>query len=146
MKSNIDGMSRQFFTTRLLLLSAAAIISLNTMGQSKIVRKELMLADVGSQIVKKVDVREITLEPGQKTGYHQHPCPVVGYVVSGSVLFQVEGDTSRILKAGDAFLEPMNKPIAQFTNASNTEPLKFIAYYLLNEGIELIQMLPEKNK
>jgi len=134
------------FMFKFLAIVFAICISIHSVGQDKILRKQLITANVESRIVKKVDVREINLQPGQKTGYHKHPCPVIGYIVSGSVLFQVEGDTVKTLKAGDAFFEPANTPIAHFDNVSATESLKFIANYLVNEETELIQMLPPKSK
>ena len=115
------------------------------MDPDKIIRRDLLKANIGDRIVSKVDIKEITLPPTQKAGYHKHPCPVVGHVASGILLFQVEGELSKILKAGDAFFEPANTPIVHFDNASETEPLKFIAYYLVNKETELIQMLPPKN-
>lgn len=136
----------QQFILKLTAIIVTICFSMNSMGQDKIIRKQLLTADIGTQTVKKVDMREINFQPLQRTGYHQHPCPVVGYIVSGTVLFQVEGDSSKTLKAGDAFFEPMNKPMVHFDNLSSTEPLKFIAYYLLNDGSELIQMLSPKTK
>jgi hypothetical protein len=44
-------------------------------------------------------------------GKHLHPCPVVGYIVSGKVLFQVEGEEKKTLNQGEAFYEQQNKTI-----------------------------------
>lgn len=107
-------------------------------------RRDLLTAGLGSTIVKRVEIKEIVFAPGQKAAFHKHPCPVVGHIISGMVLFQVEGQSSKILRPGDAFFEPFDTPIVHFDNASYTEPMTFIAYYLLNEGTELIEMLPEK--
>jgi len=74
-------------------------------------------------------------------GKHLHPCPVVGYIVSGKVLFQVEGDEKKILNQGEAFYEPKNKTILHFDNASEEETLVFIAFYLKEAGEDLIKML-----
>lgn len=134
------------FGFKLLVTVFTIFICISTKGQDKIVRKELMTANIGERVIKKVDAREINFQPGQKAGYHKHPCPVVGYIVSGSVSFQVEGDTLKTLKAGDAFFEPANMPIVHFDNTSETEPLRFVAYYLLNKETGLIQMLPSKLK
>jgi quercetin dioxygenase-like cupin family protein len=66
---------------------------------------------------------------------HLHPSPVIGYVVKGKVLFQIEGEEKKILKEGDAFYEPRNKRILHFDNLSSNEPLTFVAIYL-KEGSE----------
>ena len=74
-------------------------------------------------------------------GKHLHPCPVVGYIVSGKVLFQVEGEEKKTLNQGEAFYEPKNKTILHFDNASEEETLVFIAFYLKEAGEDLIKML-----
>ena len=58
------------------------------------------------------------------------------------VVFQIEGDTVRTVSAGEVIYEPANTPIAHYDNASQTEPLKFICYYLINKETVLIEMLP----
>lgn len=112
--------------------------------EDSIIRKRIFMAEFPVRNVSSVDVREITFKPKQKTGRHQHPIPVMGYVVSGTVLFEADGQSARVLHAGDAFYEPANTTIKHFDNQSDTEPLKFVAYYLLNGEKELIKMLPEK--
>lgn len=99
---------------------------------------------LGSRTVTHVDAREIVFQPGQRTGRHSHPCPVVGYIAEGTALFQSEGEAEpQTLTSGSAFYEPANTVIVRFDNASATEPMKFIAYYLLNGEQELIRMLPQ---
>ena len=120
----------------------------NTTGyvplKDSIIRKRIFMAEFPVRSVSSVDVREITFKPKQKTGRHQHPIPVMGYIVSGTVLFEADGQKARVLHAGDAFYEPANTTIEHFDNQSDTEPLKFVTYYLLNGETELIKMLPEK--
>lgn len=99
-------------------------------------------AMLGSHTVTHVDVREIVFQPGQQTGRHSHPCPVVGYIAEGTALFQREDEVEpQTLASGSAFYEPADAVIRRFDNASTTEPMKFIACYLLNGEQELIRML-----
>jgi len=74
-------------------------------------------------------------------GKHLHPCPVVGYIVSGKVLFQVEGEEKKTLNQGEAFYEQKNKTILHFDDASEEETFVFIAFYLKEAGEDLIKML-----
>ncbi len=67
----------------------------------------------------------------------------MGYVAEGSAILQIEGREPQSLPTGSAFHEPAQTVIARFDNASQTEPLKFIAYYLLTADEPLIEMLPE---
>jgi quercetin dioxygenase-like cupin family protein len=112
--------------------------------RDSIIRKKILLAQLPARTVSSVDVREINFGPKQKTGRHQHPIPVMGYVVSGTVLFELEGQPAKVLHTGDAFYEPANTTIVHFDNQSDTESLKFVAYYLLNGETELIKILPDK--
>lgn len=92
--------------------------------------------------VERVAVARIELAQGQATGRHFHPCDVVGYIVSGTVRFQIAGEPETRLHGGDAFHEPANREIAHFDNASDEQPAVFVASYLLPAGEErLIEML-----
>jgi quercetin dioxygenase-like cupin family protein len=82
--------------------------------------------------------------PGQETGRHFHPCTVVGYIAAGTAEYQIEGEAAQLLPAGSAFHEPAGKVIASFRNTSATEPMTFIAFYLLDGKQELISMLDSK--
>ncbi|HVU53490.1 MAG TPA: cupin domain-containing protein [Puia sp.] len=115
-------------------------------AQTPIVRKQLMLAPFDPRPISKVDIREINLAPGQKGPLHKHPCPVVGYIVSGTIYFQVKGDSAIILKAGDPFYEPAGAVITHFDNASATAPAKFILNYLMNNEKQFIILLDDKEQ
>jgi len=111
------------------------------MSQQTIIRKPLLRAALGTRTVSTVDVREIVFAPGQETGRHQHPCPVVGYIAAGSAVLQIDGHEPQSLPAGAAFYEPAQTVIARFDNASQTEPMKFIACFLLEANEPLIELL-----
>ena len=106
-----------------------------------ILRKELLKTALNGHAVTDVDIREITLAPGQQSGRHLHPCAVVGYIASGSAQMQIDGQPVQSLPEGSAFYEPAETVIINFGNASATEPMTFIAVYLLNGQQDLIQML-----
>jgi quercetin dioxygenase-like cupin family protein len=111
------------------------------MSVKNIVRKQLLSVPFENRNVTSVEVREINFEPGQETGRHLHPCPVLGYIVEGTAVVQVEGQPEQRLEAGDAFYEPAGA-VMRFDNASSDHPLKFICYYLLDGKQDLIEMLP----
>ncbi|AVH55192.1 MULTISPECIES: cupin domain-containing protein [Streptomyces] len=49
----------------------------------------------------------VTLAPGDPGAPpHRHPGPLFGYVSEGEILFELEGQPPRVLKAGDALFEP----------------------------------------
>ncbi len=111
------------------------------MPDDEIVRKVLLTQPIPVREVRTVDVREITLSPGQKAGYHRHPCPVFGLIKSGEALIQIEGQDARVLHAGDAFYEPQGTAIVHFDNASATNAMTFVAFYLIDRESQLIEML-----
>jgi quercetin dioxygenase-like cupin family protein len=111
------------------------------MAQPTIDRQQLLVAALGTRQVTQVDIRRIALAPGQKAGRHLHPCPVVGYIASGTAYCQIEGEAAELLPVGAAFYEPVGRVIADFGNASDLEPMTFIAFYLLDGEQPLIEML-----
>ncbi|WP_460979559.1 cupin domain-containing protein [Spirosoma knui] len=83
----------------------------------------------------------MTIPAGQAAPKHSHPCSVVGYVASGRVLLQIEGEEKRIIQQGEAFYEPKDKVILHFDNDSSQHPLTFIAFYLKEADEDLIQLI-----
>jgi len=126
----------------ILAITILVFVAANAPAQPKIVRKELYKANIGTQPISTVDVREIVLQPKQKGGLHRHPCPVVSYLVEGTIRFQIRGEKVQIIHAGQVCYEPAGAIIEHFDNASDHAPAKFIPYYLLNGQKELIEMLP----
>jgi quercetin dioxygenase-like cupin family protein len=104
-------------------------------------RRKLLKIPLRDWKATDVDVRSLEFAPGQKTGVHFHPCPVVGYVVEGSAIMQIEGQPEIRLDQGSAFHEPAGVKIARFDNASSERPLHFVAMYLVKGEQALIEML-----
>jgi quercetin dioxygenase-like cupin family protein len=111
------------------------------MANLTIQRKPLLKTALDARKITTVDVREIRFAPGQRTGRHLHPCTVVGYIAEGTAVYQIEGQPEQILPAGAAFHEPVDTVIADFWNASDSAPMTFIAFYLIDGHQELITML-----
>ena len=51
-------------------------------------------------------------------GRHFHPGPVAGYVESGLITFERDGQPVRELRPGDVFFEPAGEVIHRFDNSS----------------------------
>jgi quercetin dioxygenase-like cupin family protein len=112
--------------------SAFSILSFRSKMNSS-VRRTLLTASIeGQRTVGRVEVREIDISANQKPGAHIHPCPVVSNIVTGTILFQVEGQPVQVLEAGDVFFEPANTKIVKF--ATTDQPAQFIAYFLLGRN------------
>ncbi len=75
-------------------------------------------------------VVEVTYEPGGSNTPHRHPCPVIGYVLEGSVRMQLKGQPERIYNAGDTFYETPGDVHQMSANASKEKPATFLAYFV----------------
>jgi quercetin dioxygenase-like cupin family protein len=93
--------------------------------------------------VNKVHAQEIRFAPGQKAGLHFHPGPVVGYILRGTAVLELEGEAPQVLPAGSAFYEPAMARVRRFDNQSATEEMVFTAFYLLDGEQNLIEMIKE---
>jgi len=126
-----------------VILGLTLIYSTTAMSQQKQPTRKNLLNAVVNQKVSIVEIKEVTMIEGQAVPKHLHPCPVVGYVKSGKVLFQIEGEEKIILNEGDAFYEPKNKNILHFDNASNDKPLTFVAFYLKEANEDNIKIIED---
>ena len=79
-----------------------------------------------------IEIREIRILPGYAAGLHMHNGPVVGNILEGSAVYQIEGQPEAVLRAGDVFFEPEGERIARFDAGDNG--VTFLAYYLLSPG------------
>jgi quercetin dioxygenase-like cupin family protein len=66
---------------------------------------------------REVRISILDREPGASSGPHRHPGHhTFGYVIEGTYEFAINGEPSRVLKAGDTFYEP---PTAIHTTSRN---------------------------
>lgn len=118
-----------------------SLVITNAMAQQNLIIRKNLEAVLLEQKVSKVEIQEITFPAGQTAPKHLHPCPVVGYIKSGSVLFQIEGKEPVVLKEGDSFYEPKNVNILHFDNASGDKPMTFIAFYLKEVNEDNVRLI-----
>jgi glucose/arabinose dehydrogenase len=76
-----------------------------------------------------LQIVEVAYEPGGWSASHRHPCPVVGYVLEGAVRMQLAGQPERVYKAGETFTERPTDVHAVSSNASDSAPARFLAYF-----------------
>lgn len=82
----------------------------------------------------RAEIREIRILPGHAAGLHVHNGPVVGSILTGSVIYQIDGQPAAVLRAGDVFFEPEGERIARFD--AGDDGVTFLAYFLLSPGQE----------
>lgn len=86
---------------------------------------------------------EVNYGPGESSSPHSHPCAVVGYVVEGTLRTQVKGEPEAIYKAGESFYEAPNGVHEVSANASQKDPVKFLAYFTCDHEAPLSTAVPE---
>jgi putative oxidoreductase len=91
-----------------------------------------------------VTVVEVNYGPGESSTPHSHPCPVIGYVLEGTLRTQVKGEPEANYKAGESFYEPPNGIHQLSANASDKEPTKLLAYFVCDQHTALSVAVPER--
>ena len=109
-------------------------LSLGAPALAQTHRQLLLDVDFAPRNVVKVEVGDFHFFPGQLAPVHTHAAPAIGYVSKGAIYYQVEGQAAQILKAGDAFYEPVGPRILHFDNASKTEEAVFTDFNLEQAG------------
>src|SRR5499425_878163 len=94
----------------------------------------------------KATLVEVTYGVGAASSPHSHPCPVIGYVVSGELRTQVKGSAEAVYKAGETFYEPPNGVHLVSANAGKTESAKLLAIFLCDHETELSTPVPAEGE
>ena len=85
----------------------------------------------------KATVVEVTYGPSASSPPHSHPCPVIGYVVDGTLRTQVKGEPEAVYKAGESFYEAPNGVHQVSANASDRKPARLLAYFICDRDTPL---------
>ena len=71
--------------------------------------------------------------PGASTPVHKHDAHVFVYVLEGAVTMQAEGGDAVTLGPGEMFYEDPEDVHAVSRNASDTEPAKFLVFFVKDQ-------------
>jgi quercetin dioxygenase-like cupin family protein len=77
---------------------------------------------------------EIRLEPGQRTGWHAHPVPLLGYVLEGELSVDYGPNGQRTYRKGDALAEAMSVPHEGRNRGPS--PVRILAVFIGMEGLQ----------
>lgn len=81
-------------------------------------------------------------DPG--TPPHRHSGPAFGYVLEGEMLFELEGQPPRVVKAGEAFWEPGGDAIHyQDGNHRSDIPLRFTVTMMCAPGHPMLAFVDD---
>lgn len=130
----MNSYRRVFRTAALAASFAAAALTGAAQAEPTEYGIKLLTARFEPRQVAQVEVGDFHFKPGQVAPIHTHSAPAVGYVAKGAIIYQIEGEKPRILRAGDAFYEPAGPRILRFDNASATEEAIFLDFNLEQAG------------
>ena len=88
----------------------------------------------------------VTLPPASPgTRPHRHSGPAFGYVVEGELLFELEGEAPRVVKAGETFSEP-GGDVIHYQDANNLADgsTTFVVTMLCIPGEPMLTLVTEK--
>lgn len=106
------------------------VVAQTTAAAPPIKRTPLQRFDVpGTQFETVIGIAEIA--PGVAIGRHTHPGPESGYLMSGSFELLIDGQPSRLLKAGDSYQVPSG---AVHDAKAGADGAKVIATYVVQKG------------
>jgi quercetin dioxygenase-like cupin family protein len=118
----------------LLILSAAQALYAQEPGVTK---PQLVLQELVRGMPKgaEQDIRimKADFQPGDRTVFHTHRFPVAVYILSGAFTLELEGRAPKVIKAGEAFIEPANVKMTGF-NRSTSEALHLVIFYVGDPG------------
>lgn len=131
--------------TTILFLMALTSVSF-AQSPTPLQRTPIAIHDIAPpKEVASTTVVRLDFKPGQPTGRHMHPVPVIGFVLEGEFIVKIENEAEKHYTAGQSIYEPANVVIERFDNASDSKPAVLIANYLVGRGqTELIKFLPKK--
>ena len=129
------------FGALVMTLAAAGVASIAAQAPPPAVRARPVRAAValpkmdGANL--KVHTVEVTYPPGATSAAHRHPCPVIGYVMSGTIRMQVSDQPVVDYKAGETFVEMPTDVHRLGVNPSADTPAVFLVTFVCDRDTPL---------
>ena len=124
--------------TLALFVLAALTVAVAVAQAPGIKRTLLQRSDVSSDREVILGVAEIA--PGGAAGRHTHFGVETGYVLEGAASIEIEGETPKLLRAGDSYLIPAGK--VHDAKTVGDVPTKVLATYVVEKGKPLATPAP----
>jgi quercetin dioxygenase-like cupin family protein len=94
----------------------------------------LMTKDLTGLAGKEATMLTVEYAPGASSGKHRHNAHTFVYVLEGSITMQVAGGKETTLGPGQTFYESPDDIHAVSKNASNSQPAKFLVFFVKDKG------------
>ncbi|MGH3377984.1 MAG: cupin domain-containing protein [Actinoallomurus sp.] len=106
-----------------------------------------LLRQTPPSIPEGAEIMTVTVElpPGDPgTPPHRHSGPVFGYVLDGEIVFELEGEPERVIRAGEAFWEPGGDVIHYQAGNHRTDAWsRFVAVMVGVPGAPMLTLVGE---
>ena len=106
----------------------------------------LMTKDLPDVPGKEGMVQTVDFAPGEVSKPHRHNADLFVYVLEGSIVTQVKGDSPQTVHAGGVFYESPTDVHSVSRNASETQPAKLLVFYVKAKGAPPTVILGEGEK
>ena len=75
---------------------------------------------------------------------HRHPGPAFGLVLEGEMVFELEGEPARVVRAGEAFWEP-GGDVIHYSDGNNRDDitLRFLVTMLCQPGVDMFVLVDD---
>jgi len=117
-----------------LSLAACSILAFGVADAGTGKARILMTKDLPDFPGKEGMVEVVDFAPGEVSQPHRHNADLFVYVLEGSVVTQIKGDSPKTVHAGGVFYESPGDIHAVSRNASGTEPAKLLVFYVKAKG------------
>ena len=123
-------------TKRILALTCLLSGTLLAAQEAKVT--ELMSKDLKEFPGKEGVMITVEYPPGTKDPIHRHNAHGFIYVLEGSIVMQVKGGKEVTLTPGQTFYEGPDDVHVIGRNASQTQPAKFVVFFVKDKGAPLL--------
>ena len=130
-----------------LLLAFSSVLAFGSvlaLPVGKVTR--LMTKDLPDVPEKEGMVEIVDFAPGEASQPHRHNADLFVYVLEGTVITQVEGDSPQTVHAGEVFFESPTDVHVVSRNASGTQSAKLLVFYVKTKGTPPTVLVGEGEK
>ena len=103
---------------------------------------QLMAKDLTGIAGKEGTMLIVEYAPGGSSDKHKHNAHTFVYVLEGSIVMQVEGGKAVTLGPGQTFYESPDDIHTVSKNASDSQPAKFLVFFVKEKGAPLLVPAP----
>ena len=117
---------------KLLVILALCLLGQTAHGEKVVSLQQKDLTDIPGKEGLMVTVE---IAPGESVPKHRHNSDVFAYVLSGTIVTQVQGQSAKTVHAGETFCEaPADIHLAS-RNPSKTVPTRLLVFFVKDKGV-----------